>query len=800
MNKFIGNLSIKRKLLLTLIFPSVVSLLFTGVFLVVLELAEFQKNTRDDLLMLATIIGNRSTAALLFQDTALANENLGALNALPEVQNACLYDGHGIVFAKFSKKNNEGYACPPTINDEKTQFKTVYLRIVQPIVVEGDRLGTVYIQADFTQSYWQKIKFIGVLFFVLVSVSVLAFFLSAPLLRLISSPIRKLMETVKAISDTKNYSLRAVKVNHDELGVLVDAFNDLIATVETQNQSLTRAKDRYLALYDDNPTMVFNLSDSGFILSVNRTGAKQLGLTVEELQGCPVFNFIHPGDLPIMQGLIEYCLISPFLINKQELRVICHNGRVIWVRTTARLFENEQQQNSLLLVCEDVTEARDLSEQMAYQASHDALTGLANRTEFDKQIKGAVVLAGADNSEHALCYLDLDQFKVVNDTCGHLAGDELLRQLGDLLRKNLRRHDFVARLGGDEFGVLMYNCSLNEALHACEKLRDMVMHFHFAWECRSFSIGVSIGISSINNTSCNAVDLLKEADAACYAAKDRGRNRVHVFRPDDEELAMRHGEMQWVSKIKQGLEQNRFCLYGQLIVPFVESDEGLHFETLVRFRDDKGNIVPPGAFLPAAERYNLAPALDRSVISQLFEWVASNPGFLNELALCSINLSGVSLSDETMLAFISEQFSRWGIPTNKICFEITETAAIANLFNATKFIDELRGRGCLFSLDDFGSGLSSFAYLRNLPVDFLKIDGLFVKDILDDKVDLAMVRSINEVGHIMGKKTIAEFVENEQIFNLLRELGVDYAQGHGIGKAVPLDELRLIRPFARVPK
>ena len=800
MNKFIGNLSIKRKLLLTLIFPSVVSLLFTGVFLVVLELAEFQKNTRDDLLMLATIIGNRSTAALLFQDTALANENLGVLNTMPEVQNACLYDGHGVVFAKFSKNNNEGYACPPTINDEKTQFKTVYLRIIQPIVVEGDRLGTVYIQADFTQSYWQKIKFIGVLFFVLVSVSALAFFLSAPLLRLISSPIKKLMETVKAISDTKNYSLRAVKVNHDELGVLVDAFNDLIATVETQNQSLTRAKDRYLALYNDNPTMVFNLSDSGFILSVNRTGAKQLGLTVEELQGCPVFNFIHPGDLPIMQGLIEYCLINPFLVHKQELRVVCDDGRVIWVRTTARLFENEQQQNSLLLVCEDVTEARDLSEQMAYQASHDALTGLANRAEFDKQIKGAVVLACADNSEHALCYLDLDQFKVVNDTCGHLAGDELLRQLGDLLRKSLRRHDFVARLGGDEFGVLMYNCSLNEALHACEKLRDMVRDFHFAWEYRSFSIGVSIGISSINNTSCNAVDLLKEADAACYAAKDRGRNRVHVFRPDDEELAMRHGEMQWVSKIKQGLEQNRFCLYGQPIVPFVESDEGLHFETLIRFRDDKGNIVPPGAFLPAAERYNLAPALDRSVISQLFEWVANNPGFLNELSLCSINLSGVSLSDETMLAFISEQFSRWGIPTNKICFEITETAAIANLFNATKFINELRGRGCLFSLDDFGSGLSSFAYLRNLPVDFLKIDGLFVKDILDDKIDLAMVRSINEVGHIMGKKTIAEFVENEQIFNLLRELGVDYAQGHGIGKAVPLDELRLIKPFARVSK
>ena len=304
-----------------------------------------------------------------------------------------------------------------------------------------------------------------------------------------------------------------------------------------------------------------------------------------------------------------------------------------------------------------------------------------------------------------------------------------------------------------------------------------------------------MAFQSINNTSGSAVDLLKEADAACYAAKDKGRNRVHIFRPDDEELAQRHGEMQWVSKIKQGLEQNRFCLFGQPIVPFFENDEGLHFETLVRYRDGKGNIIPPGAFFPAAERYNLAPELDRAVIRHLFEWIAKKPIFLDNLSVCSINLSGISLSDESMLAFISEQFNLWGIPTQKICFEITETAAIANLSCATKFINHLRECGCLFSLDDFGSGLSSFAYLKSLPVDFLKIDGLFVKDIADDKVDLAMVRAINEVGHIMGKKTIAEFVENEQIFNLLKELGVDYAQGYGIGKPVCLDELTLITTF-----
>ncbi len=798
MNNFIGNLSIKRKLLMTLIFPSVVSLFFAGLFLVMLEIAEFQKNTRDNLSTLAMIIGNRSTAALLFQDTTLANENLGVLKALWEVKVACLYDRQGAVFAKLLKVNDAELDCPMAIDDERTEFDTVYLHIVQPIIVDSERLGAVYIYADFRNSYWQKIKFIGELILVLVGASILASFLTSPLLRLISLPVKKLLETVKAISDTKNYSLRAVKVNNDELGVLVEAFNDLIGIVEAQNQSLTRAKDRYLALFDDNPTMVFNLSNAGVILSINRTGAKQLGLTVDEIQDCSVFGFINPGDLLVMEGIIENCLAMPASVYKQELRLICENGRVIWVRATARVFENEQRLDSLLLVCEDITETRELSEQIAYQATHDALTGLANRGQFDIQIKEAIAMACTDNSEHAVCYLDLDQFKVVNDTCGHLAGDELLRQLGELFRKNLRRHDFIARLGGDEFGILMHNCSVQQAIYVCEQLCNMVKDFNFAWEDRRFTIGVSIGISTISERNHSAVELLKEADAACYAAKDRGRNRVHVYRPDDKELAQRHGEMQWVSKIKQGLEENRFCLYAQPIVPFVNSDEGLHFEVLVRYRDDQGHIVPPGAFLPAAERYHLSPALDRSVISQLFEWVANRPDFLEKLSLCSINLSGVSLSDETLLEFISFQFNKWNIPTNKICFEITETAAIGNLANATNFINQLRSRGCSFSLDDFGSGLSSFAYLRNLPVDYIKIDGLFVKDILDDKVDFAMVKSINEVGHIMGKKTIAEFVENEKIFSMLKELGVDYAQGHGIGKAVPLEDLRIIIPFTKV--
>ncbi|MGZ5006389.1 MAG: EAL domain-containing protein [Methylobacter sp.] len=794
MIKFIRNLSINRKLLLILLFSCISSLLFAGALLIVLEISEFQKNTKDDLSTLAQIVGNRSTAALMFEDKDLAHENLAVFDNLPDVRLACLYDAKGAVFTQLLKQDHQ-QVCPLAVRSEITRFEHEHLYIIQPIVVDGAELGTVYIYADLTMAYWRRIQFSGFILLMLAGVSILSFFLSTPLLTLISSPIRKLVDKVKKISETKDYSLRAVKVNDDELGVLVDAFNALIGTVEVQNQALTQAKDRYLALYDANPTMVFNLDLDGRILSVNHTGAKQLNLSVEELQDCSILGFVHIDDLPGVHSLFERCLTNPSQVYKQEIRQVCTTGKIIWVRATARLVQNESQQSSLLLVGEDITEARLLNEKIAYQASHDALTGLANRNELDRHIKQAIALACEDASEHALCYLDLDQFKVVNDTCGHLAGDELLRQLGELLRKHTRRHDFVARLGGDEFGVLMSNCSLNEAFRACENLRDLIRDFRFAWEDRSFSIGVSIGISAINGSGVSAVDLFKEADAACYAAKDNGRNRVHVFRPDDEELAMRHGEMQWVEKIQQGLEQDRFCLYGQPIVSIAGSDEGMHFETLVRYREHNGQIIPPGAFLPAAERYNLVSALDRWVIGHLFEWIATKPGFMDELSLCSVNLSGLSLSDETMLTFISEQFSKWSIPVHKICFEVTETAAIANLSNATKFINHLKERGCSFSLDDFGSGLSSFAYLKNLPVDYLKIDGLFVKDILDDKVDLAMVKSINEVGHVMDKKTIAEFVENEQIFNLLNTLGVDYAQGYGIGKPVPLDELKLVKLF-----
>ncbi len=800
MIKFARNLSINHKLLLILFFSGLTSVIFAGLFLIVLEISEFQRNTRDDLTTLAELVGNRSTAALTFDDPILAKENLSIFKNIPAVESACFYNHQGAVFAQLHKNSALESACPLTVDSEISHFQDGHLSIVRPILLKGETLGTIYLHADLSRDYWRKIEFTGLLFFVLIATSTLTVVLSKPLLRLISGPIQTLVGTVKRINQTKDYSLRATLINNDEIGELVDAFNGLINTVDHQNQALLQAKNRYLALYDDNPTMIFNLKEDGRILSVNRTGARYLGMTVEDLQDRSVFDFIHEADLPLINNLFERCRANPAGVHKQELRNLCDDGRIIWVRETARWIDGEDQLSSVLLVGEDITEARWLNEQLLHQATHDALTNLPNRPEFQKRVEFALTSAQANHTEHAVCYLDLDQFKVINDTCGHFAGDDVLRQLGDLLRKRIRRDDCVARLGGDEFGILMNDCTLTEAVAACESLRDLVRDFRFVSGNRSFTIGSSIGIATLNATSNNATTLLKQADAACYAAKDKGRNRVHVFRPDDKELAMRHGEMQWVDKIQQGLAENRFCLFGQPIIALGHYEQGLHFETLVRYRDDQGHIIPPGAFLSAVERYNLAPALDRWVISNIFEWMTNQTGFLDRLSVCSINLSGLTLSDDTMLDFILKQISRWNIPSQKICFEITETAAIANLALANTFIDELRAQGCLFSLDDFGSGLSSFAYLRNLPVDFLKIDGLFVKDILHDKVDLAMVKSINEVGHIMGKKTIAEFVESRQIFDFLKDLGVDYAQGYGIGKPLPLSELALIKSEGKLAK
>ena len=420
---------------------------------------------------------------------------------------------------------------------------------------------------------------------------------------------------------------------------------------------------------------------------------------------------------------------------------------------------------------------------LAYHASHDPLTNLVNRLEFEKRLALALHTAASQGRQHVVMYLDLDQFKIVNDTCGHAAGDQLLRQVSALLKEQVREGDSLARLGGDEFGVLLENCPMQEAIGIADKLRLCIADFRFVSEGRAFSIGASIGVVQVADGMLNLTDILSAADAACYMAKDKGRNRVQLYRPHDSEVSMRRGEMEWVSRLQRALQESRFVLYSQQIMsiggPLPQTS---HHELLVRMLDEHGKIVPPMAFIPAAERYSIMPLIDQWVVHNAFAAISSlGP----DCGTYAINISGASIGDERILEFVREQFRQYVMPPRSICFEITETAAIANFDKAARFFGEMKSLGCLFSLDDFGAGMSSFGYLKHLPVDFIKIDGSFVKDVAHDPVAVAMVRAINDVGHVMGKKTIGEFVDGEIVLGALREIGVDFAQGNWISAPRP---------------
>lgn len=479
---------------------------------------------------------------------------------------------------------------------------------------------------------------------------------------------------------------------------------------------------------------------------------------------------------------------------KGEFHNLKKDGTYYWARSSISAVKDIDGGEITHFICiqDDVTHEYELSEKLSYQASHDVLTGLINRHEFERRTERLLATLKHETGVHALCFMDLDQFKVVNDTCGHSAGDELLRQLSTLLQNTVRHRDTLARLGGDEFGILMEHCSLDDAHRVATSILQAVQEFHFSWDDYSFKLGVSIGLVPIAETSPNLTELLKQADAACYVAKDNGRNRIHVHDLEDTEIALRHGEMQWVTRINKALEENRFCLYAQEIMA-LSGNSAKHYEFLIRMIDEQGKTIPPGAFLPSAERYNLITKLDYWVVEEVFELLENNAEFLKQVDFCSINLSGQSLTDMSFQNHVVEKFTHTSIPPGKICFEITETAAITNLSTATLFIAKMKMLGCQFALDDFGSGLSSFGYLKNLTVDFLKIDGMFVKNIADDPIDRAMVKSINEIGQVMGMKTIAEFVENDDIQDILSDIGVNFAQGYGVGKPIPSqDILRIV--------
>ncbi len=472
--------------------------------------------------------------------------------------------------------------------------------------------------------------------------------------------------------------------------------------------------------------------------------------------------------------------------------------------STAPIHSNTGDIVGSVIVFHDVTEARGRANQLSWQANHDALTGLLNRRAFCHKVEEAIQSVREGSRSHVLCCVDLDHFKVVNDTCGHASGDELLRQVAEILQERVRKTDVVARLGGDEFAILLYECPLDQALRITNTICNLFSQFRFSQQGRVFKIGSSIGLSLIDETIHTKDECMNAADAACYAAKRRGRNRVHVYQHEDQGLSRYSSETQWFTRLSEALEGDQFQLFYQPIAESDDSSGGAHHcEVLLRLVDEHNNLISPAAFIPAAERYSLMPEIDRWVIRHCFEYLSDRlpwPRYgtsLDEQAallnsVYSINLSGDSINDERFLGFIQAQLDHYGIPPQIICFEITETAAISNMKRAVSFIEQLKQVGCQFALDDFGTGMSSLSYLRTLPVDYLKIDGSFIRDIASDQVACAMVEAVNNVAHLMGLRTIAEFVSDAQLLEKVKTLGVDYMQGYAIAMPALLAEKPIV--------
>ncbi len=569
-----------------------------------------------------------------------------------------------------------------------------------------------------------------------------------------------------------------------------DGFEGTIRDISEMKQSaekLFQEKERLHVTLESIGDGVITTNMNGLVEYLNPVAEKMMGWAEEEVYGkhlATVFHLIDeasgkPVALPfkvwLSKGQRKDLSEPAILVNR-------HKEKAYTIELSgAPIRDSHGTVIGSVLVFHNVTKLRTLAQQLSYQASHDALTGLINRREFEQRLKDAIFDTQENNIPAVICYVDLDQFKVVNDTCGHHAGDKLLVQITNLMKDGLRTSDTLGRLGGDEFGILLIDCDIDAAAKIAEKIRCAVEKFKFFWEDQVFRVGTSIGVAQITTETESLTELLSAADSACYVAKKHGRNQVRLYAADDKHIAQHHGQMHWIQRIHNALEEDRFELHFQTIQSLTTESTGkLNGEVLVRMLDEKNQLIMPDLFIPAAERYQLMPAIDKWVLARAFETLSATPSSSTNWGMCTINLSGQSIGEQNLLDYILGLLEKTNVSPSIICFEITESAVISNLETAKCFIKTLKKLGCRFALDDFGSGLSSFSYLKNLPVDYLKLDGELVLDVATDSASYAMVAAINDVAHVMGMKTIAEHVESEDILNALQNLSVDYAQGYAI--------------------
>lgn len=607
--------------------------------------------------------------------------------------------------------------------------------------------------------------------------------------QILSLPLRKMVATARDISEGKadrNVSFDATR--DDEFGYVSRFINEAVKKMRESQEQAWEAKELAEVTLQSIGDGVVTTDRQGKVVFMNTAVQQMLGVTLDDTRGQlfrDIMLLVDEGTGKELASPVTQCLVENRSVElENNCAILRSDGRVYPAEiSVSPIYAEGGEAHGVVIVLHDVREARALQRELSYQASHDPLTGLYNRREFDRQLQRTLEHTRRDGEEHALCYLDLDQFKVVNDTCGHVAGDQMLQKLTADLRASLRKADILARLGGDEFGILLTHCPIARAVEVAEALKQTISEFRFLWSDKSFQVSASIGLVPVTREQNCAADILSAADMACYAAKEEGRNRVHVYQPDDEHLHRRRNEMSMVTAVRRALLEDRFELFAQPIVSTRDADD-VHYELLVRMLEADGNYLSPGAFLPAAERYQLISDIDRWVISDAIRLLQEQECAGRKIRI-SINLSGQSIGEADFLDFVSRKVEGLGLSARQVCFEITETVAVNNLGLALKFIEKIRRYGCKFALDDFGAGVSSFGYLKNLPVDYVKIDGVFIRSIHNNAVDQAMVRAIAQVSAVMGMRTIAEFVENRESLDLLRDMGIDYAQGYWIAKPGP---------------
>ena len=732
---------------------------------------------------------NASLGARLFErDHASINEILQQLvsSSAAELEYIVVFDDKNVPYAQAGKVN---VANLPRIdlNIEDSLDDLVYDTDI-PITLGGQPVG--YARYGLSLSSYVASKDSILRQSLLIAGAEVLFTLLALGLAgyLLTRHIKSLLAATQTISSGE-YDLRIPVTSRDEIGVLASNFNTMtdairgrITALHHSEQALHEEKERAEITLHSIGDGVITTDLQGRVQYMNPVAETLTGHTLAEARDKPIETIYRVQDQISGSQLANparLCLAEDTVISGVNLaQLVSAGGQSYAVEETAAPIRGKVGKTiGVVLVFHDVTEAREASRKLAYQATHDALTGLINRREFERLVEETLQDAKANGSNNAFCYMDLDQFKVVNDTCGHIAGDALLVELATMIKNRTNENDTVARLGGDEFGILMRNTPLSEARIMAEEIRNRIRDYRFLWDGQTFEVGISMGVVPIRPDTTAAVEIFSNADIACFVAKDMGRNQIHVSNLDDVEQARRQLEMQWSARIPAALENNRFTIFYQKIAPLdAASGKPPRCELLVRMLEDDGSLILPGRLIPAAERFRHMPEIDRWVIHHAMELITQHGDRLG-MAAYAINLSGQSLGQEDLLDFVKREILRSGVKPHLITFEITETAAIRNVSHAARFMTELKKMGCQFSLDDFGSGLSSFGYLKMLPVDYLKIDGSFVRNMLHDEHDHSIVVAITQIAKTLNKTCVAEWIEDEATLLALKEIGVDYGQG-----------------------